>query len=203
MKLLKIEIAAALAFIICIFVGTYQLDKSCDGIRQGVLRFHVVAASDSKKDQSLKLRLRDELLLKGKEIFSQSETKNEAQAKIEDDLKKIQNCAQSFLIKNGCSHDVSVSLEKSYFPTRKYEGFTLPAGYYDALRVVIGKGEGQNWWCVMFPALCLPAAKQDKKSFDGILTDSQKKFITSDRYEIRFWLVEKWQELQRKFMYNN
>lgn len=203
MRLLKIEIAAALAFIICIFAGTYKLDKDCDGIRQGILRLHVVAASDSKEDQSLKLQLRDELLLKGREIFSPSDTKREAQTKINDSLKEIQACAEAFLVQKNNYQGVSVSLEKSYFPTRKYEGFTLPAGYYDALKVVLGKGEGQNWWCIMFPSLCLPAATQTDKSFDGILTDPQKEFIVSDRYEIRFWLVEKWQELQRKFIYNN
>lgn len=203
MKLLKIEAAALLAFIICFFSWVYKLDKDCDGIRQGVLRLHVVAASDSREDQSLKLQLRDELLLKGREIFSPSDTKKEAQAKIKEGLEEIQNCAEDFLIKKSSLHNVSVSLEKSYFPTRKYESFTLPAGYYDALKVVIGKGEGQNWWCVMFPSLCLPAAKQTENAFDGILTEDEARLVASDKYEIRFWLIEKWQQLQRKLMYNN
>lgn len=203
MKFLKIELAALLAFIICVCISTYKLDSECDGIRENVLRLHVIAASDSDADQEIKLQLRDELLVKGKEIFSQSSTKAEAEKKLSDGLGIMQAAADSFLGKNGYPYKASVSLEKSYFPTRAYEGFTLPAGIYDALKVTIGEGDGQNWWCVMFPALCLPAAEKEKADFDGILTDSQKRIITDEKYEVRLWLVEKWQEMKDFFIYNN
>lgn len=193
MKIRHAELAALFAFIICVLMSTYNLDKNCDGIRENILRLHVIAASDSAEDQRIKLKLRDELLLKGSEIFSESKTKDEAEEKIRTDISILQKEADSFLEKSGYSYTAQVSLEKSWFPTRKYEDFTLPAGYYDALKVVIGKGEGKNWWCVMFPALCLPAAKKDDISFDCILTEKQEEIITDEKYEIRLWLVEKWQ----------
>lgn len=203
MKLLKIELAALVAFIICITLSTYKLDGECQGIREGVLRLHIIAASDSADDQEIKLRLRDELLLKGKEIFSKSETKQEAEKKLYRSITLIEKHADEFLSREGYPHKAKVSLEKSYFPTRRYEDFTLPAGFYDALKVTIGSGEGKNWWCVMFPMLCLPAAEREEPSFDGILTDKQQEIITEEKYEVRLWLVEKWQEMKEFFIYNN
>lgn len=203
MKFLKTELAALIAFIICITLSTYKLDSECEGIRENVLRLHVVAASDSDADQKIKLQLRDELLLKGKEVFSGSGTKAEAEEKLRYGISLMQKEADDFLSKEGYPHKARVSLEKSYFPTRSYESFTLPAGIYDALKVTIGSGEGQNWWCVMFPALCLPAADKGKADFDGILTDKQQKIITDEKYEVRLWLVEKWQEMKDFFIYNN
>ena len=202
MKLLKIELAALIAFIICISLSTYKLDSECDAIREGVLRLHVIAASDSEYDQRIKLELRDCLLLKGKEIFEGSETKKAAQEKITKGISLIQQEADRFLESKGYPCKASVSLGKSYFPTRRYENFTLPAGNYDALKVTIGSGEGRNWWCVMFPALCLPAAEKRKDDFDGILTEKQKQIITAKNYEVRLWLVEKWQELESFFTNN-
>ncbi len=203
MKLLKTELAALVAFIICVTLSTYNLDKECDGIRENILRLHVIAASDSEYDQEIKLQLRDELLIRGKEIFSQSRTKDEATKKLRDGISLIQKEADSFLEKEGYPYKASVSLEKSFFPTRSYDSFTLPAGFYDALRVTIGSGEGQNWWCVMFPALCLPAAEKSAADFDGILTEKQQQIVTEEKYEVRLWLVEKWQEMKDFFIYNN
>ena len=202
MKTVKIEIAALIAFILCVFISAYNLDRECDGIRESILRLHVIAASDSEYDQKVKLQLRDRLLLKGSEIFSESRTKREAEIKLETGLEILTDEANTYLESIGYPHKATVTLGKSRFPTKKYDGYTLPAGVYDALKVTIGYGEGQNWWCVMFPALCLPAAKKDI-SFDGILTKKQQTFITEEKFEIRFWLVEKWQELEKNFIYNN
>ncbi len=201
MKLLKIECAALFAFIICVAMSTYNLDRDCDGIRNGILRLHVIAASDSSKDQRMKLLVRDELLKKGAEIFSVSTTKKDAENKISSSIKELEKTAQDFLKSENYPYDAEVRLGKSFFPTRKYDGFTLPAGYYDALKVVIGKGEGQNWWCIMFPALCLPAAEGTEAYFDGILTEKEQSIITKEKYEVRLWLVEKWQEIKK--IYNN
>ena len=203
MKFLKIELAALIAFVICIALSTYKLDSECDGIRENVLRLHVIAASDSSYDQQIKLELRDSLLSKGKEIFSGSETKKEAEKKISDGISLMQNEADRFLKSKGYPHKANVSLGKSFFPTRVYDGFILPAGNYDALKVTIGSGEGQNWWCVMFPALCLPAAQKNEIDFDGILTEKQQQIITEEKYEVRLWFVEKWQELESFLLHND
>lgn len=203
MKTVKFELAAIVAFILCIFLSAYNLDRECDGIRQNILRLHIVAASDSEYDQRVKLQLRDILLSKGSELFSESTTKGEAEDKIVAGLELLANEANTYLEGIGYPHRATVTLGKSRFPTKKYEGYTLPAGVYDALKVTVGGGEGQNWWCVMFPALCLPAAKKSSDCFDGILTEGEQKFITEEKFEIRFWLVEKWQELEKYFIYNN
>lgn len=201
MKFLKIELAALFALIICIFMSTYNLDRQCDTIRDSVLRLHIIAASDSEEDQQIKLLLRDEILKKGNEIFSESKTKEDAEEKIRKHSLTLQKEAENYLESISYPATVSVTLGKSFFPTRKYESFTLPAGTYDALRVVIGRGEGKNWWCVMFPGLCLPAAQRTTNSFDGILTEKEQQIVTNEKYEIRLWLVEKWQEI--KSIYNN
>lgn len=203
MKFAKIELAALFALIICVFMSTYNLDKECDGIRNGILRLHVIAASDSGTDQEIKLQLRDRLLLKGNEIFKSSKTKKEAEKKIREGIPLLEKEAAAFLKEKGYNSSITVSLTKSYFPTRKYEGFTLPAGNYDALKVVIGEGKGKNWWCIMFPALCIPAAKDTGYDLDAILTDKEKAIITEEKYEVRLWLVEKWQELNNFLIYNN
>lgn len=203
MKIAKIEIAALFALIICVFMSTYNLDKQCDGIRQSVLRLHIIAASDSVEDQEIKLKLRDELLTKGEEIFRGSKTKEEAEKKIRYGIPLLKKEADIFLKKNGYNKKASVTLTKSFFPTREYEHFTLPAGFYDALKVIIGEGDGKNWWCVMFPALCIPAAKGDCADLDKILTEKERRIVTEDKYEIRLWLVEKWQEINNFFIYNN
>ena len=203
MKLRKFELAALIAFIICITMSTYKLDGECDGIRQNILRLHVIAASDSSYDQKIKLELRDRLLIRGEEIFAESETKEAAEEKISDSISLIQQEADSFLSEKGYPYKATVSLGKSYFPTRHYDSFTLPAGNYDALKVTIGEGEGQNWWCIMFPALCLPAAEKERNNFDGILTEKQQQIITDKKYEVRLWLVEKWQEINNYLVYND
>lgn len=203
MKFKKIELAALIAFIICITVSTYKLDSECDCIRQNILRLHVIAASDSRYDQKIKLELRDRLLIRGKEIFEGSETKNAAEEKISQGISLMQKEADSFLQEKGYPYNATVCLGKSYFPTRHYEGFTLPAGTYDALKVTIGEGKGQNWWCIMFPALCLPAAEKSSVSLDSILTEKQQQIITDKKYEVRLWLVEKWQEINNYFFQDN
>ena len=203
MKLIKLELAALVAFIICVFLSAYNLENECQSIRQGILRLHVIAASDSDADQKIKLELRDALLTKGAEIFLQSATKEQAQQKLSEGLSLLQKETDRFLKEKDYPHKATVTLEESYFPTRQYENFTLPAGRYDALKVVIGSGEGQNWWCVMFPALCLPAAQGECEDFDGILTEKQQEIVKGEKYKVRLWIVEKWQELNDFFIYNN
>lgn len=195
MKYAKVHLAFIIAFFICILLSTVSLDKKSENIRQEVLRLHVIAASDSEQDQKLKLQLRDELLIKGKEAFEDSKNKQQAEEKIKKALPYLKQTAQSFVNEKGYDYKVDVRLEKSFFPTKSYGSFTLPAGNYNALRVIIDKGEGQNWWCVMFPPLCLPAAEKDSVKLSDVLTDGEMEIVTDRKYEVRLWLVEKWQEL--------
>ena len=201
MKLKAIEISALIALIFTV-ASALSFESSCEGIREKVLRLHVIAASDSAADQSIKYAVRDELLRDGESIFRGSETVIQAQEKIGTSLGIMQESAERTLRRLGCDYPVTVSLGRAYFPTREYEDVTLPAGYYKAVKVIIGEGKGKNWWCVMFPPMCLPAAVKDSPSLDDILSERETEIVTGgERYEIRFWFVEKYYELKEKFIH--
>lgn len=163
MKLLKIERAVILGLVISIaasMVSGYSVfSKECDDIRGRVLRLHIIANSDSVSDQQLKLNVRDKILEHSDEIFGKASTKEEAEEKVRAKLDEIEKIAKDEVAREGYSYDVKAQLVNMYFNTRTYGDVTLPAGYYDAVRVTIGKAEGHNWWCVLFPSLCLPAAE--------------------------------------------
>ena len=149
--------------------GTSMNDK--------LIRFHVIANSDSPDDQSVKLRVRDEVL---KEIGSKleySKSKRESSDIINNNILDIKTVAQSELIKNGKDYNVAVSLVKSSFPAKMYSNITLPAGEYDALKIVLGKGDGKNWWCVMFPPLCFIDITRGVTSMD---TENRLKTVLND-----------------------
>ncbi len=201
MKLKAIEISALIALIFTV-ISTLSFENSCEGIREKVLRLHVIAASDSATDQNIKYAVRDELLRDGESLFHGSETAVQAEEKIGDSLGLLQKSAENTLRKLGCDYPVNVVLGRTYFPTRQYESITLPAGYYNAVRVIIGEGKGKNWWCVMFPPMCLPAAIKDSPSLDELLSEKEEQIVSGGKkYEIKFWFVEKYYELKEKFIH--
>ncbi len=201
MKLKAIEISALIALIFTV-ITTLSFENSCEGIREKVLRLHVIAASDTVTDQSIKYAVRDEILRDGESLFHGSETVLQAEEKIGASLDLLQKSAENTLKKLGCDYPVNVVLGRTYFPTRQYESITLPAGYYNAVRVIIGEGKGKNWWCVMFPPMCLPAAAKDSPDLDDLLSEKEEQIVTGgEKYEIKFWFVEKYYELKEKFIH--
>ena len=195
MKLKKIELALILGLTAAIFFNIFSFAFSSRNIKKDVLRLHIIANSDSAFDQALKLKVRNEILRGGNNIFSGNETLEQAKSKIAANLDNIRNIAVQTIEKNGCKYSVKVALEKAFFDTRYYNNFTLPAGEYEALKVVIGKGEGHNWWCVMFPPLCLSAS--DNINNVKSLTEEEKRLILSNPdYEIRFKCVEIYEKLK-------
>ncbi len=198
MKLKAIDIAVFMTLIICI-VATISFENDCKGIREEVLRLHVIANSDEDYDQELKLKVRDALLQSGESIFSGSEDIISAESKIADKQDILRYTAEETIYNLGFDYDVKIELARSYFPTRTYGELTLPAGYYKAVRVIIGQGKGKNWWCIMFPPLCLPAATDSEDIISDFLSEEEMQIVTSDpKYEVRFWLVEKYYELKNK-----
>ena len=123
-----------------------------------VIRLHVLANSDSQADQELKLAVRDRVLEQAEDLYPEDATLEQAREILEDNLDELAAAGQQVVDEAGKDYPVTAQLEECWFPTKKYENFALPAGEYTALRVVIGEGEGQNWWCVAFPPLCLGAA---------------------------------------------
>lgn len=199
-KILTVELAVLTAFIITCVISTMSFASACDDIRNSVLRMHVVANSDSEEDQCLKLKVRDAVLEAGKEYFDNSESAAQAEEKlipVKDELEKV---AQKVVEENGYDYDVKVNIGNAYFPTKTYDGeVTLPAGEYEAVNVIIGSGQGHNWWCVMFPPMCLPAAESDTE-LDEVLSEREYEIVKSNpKFEPRFKIVE-WYE---KFIKNN
>ena len=198
-RLLKIQ---AVVFAVIIAVGVCSVGvfaDNCSRVRSDVLRMHVIANSDSDEDQALKLKVRDAVLESGAELFDGTVTVDEAKAKIEPQKAELEAAAREVIEREGYDYPVSVNVVNEYFATRCYGDLTMPAGRYTAVKVVIGEGAGHNWWCVMFPPLCLPAAQDRGGNIDAFLDGDELKVVeSSGRYEPRFKIVEIIEELREK-----
>lgn len=192
----KIKISFTVGIVVAILFSICSFAKTSEEIRSDVLRLHVIANSDTSVDQNLKLRLRDYILQEGKDIFNGSVNVENAVEKIEPVLPELEKSAKAFVNQAGFDYDVKISLSNEYFTTRTYETVTLPAGKYLALRVVIGSGEGHNWWCVMFPPMCVPAADK-KDEIENVFSEKEIKLVESKpKYEPRFKVVEIYEQLK-------
>ena len=166
-----------------------------------VVRLHVLANSDGEEDQALKLLVRDRVLARATELLTRAADRAEAEALLREELPELEALAVRELRANGCAYPVTAELTDTEFPTREYDGFTLPAGEYLALRVVIGEGAGRNWWCVVFPPLCTAAsADVPAAALAAGLTEDQVGLITEeDRgYVLRFKTVEWWEQIRAR-----
>ena len=184
---------------ILISAQNYSFAISSD-LSQAVFRLHVIANSNSKEDRDLKLKVRDNLLNYMNNICSDCKTKAEAM-KIANENKQIfQEIAEKTIKENSYNYDVKVNINNFYFPTKSYGDISLPAGYYDALRVEIGKAEGQNWWCVMFPSLCFIdissgiVDKSGKENLEENVEDESFKIISQSEnnssIKFKFKIIE-------------
>ncbi len=198
MKKNQIELSFIFAFLLAVIISFCGFESECKTISDKVLRLHVLAASDTREDQQLKLKVRDSVLHCSEDILSGETEKGTAERKIARNLDKLRAAAEEEIQKNGYSYPVTVELGKTDFPTRTYDNVTLPAGQYNAVRVIIGSGEGKNWWCVMFPPLCLPAAKKQTDLSDVLNPDELALTQSDPKYEVRFWIVEKIEKLKEK-----
>ena len=200
LKLLKAHGILLIISFIFILLSVFGFYKSCEGVRENVLRMHVIANSNSKEDQALKLKVRDAVLEKGSELFDGSLRADDAKQKLEPKRDELIKTAKEVIKKEGYNYPVTVDVVNEYFATRAYGKMTMPAGKYTAIKVVIGTGEGRNWWCVMFPPMCLPAAqKETRENIDIFLDDGEAKVVKSNiKYEPRFKIVELIEEYKNK-----
>ncbi len=190
--------AACLALVFCIVLTLAGFDSKCEQLRDKVLRLHILANSDSEQDQALKLKVRDSILKVSDGMFDNLESKDSAMELIEKNTEVFEKIAINTIKKCGYDYPVSISVGKAYFDTRVYDNFTLPAGEYDAVRVLIGKAEGKNWWCVMFPSLCIPAAEKEHKLTEAVDEKSAEIAENAPRYEMRFKVVEWYESFKNK-----
>lgn len=201
-KLKTWEIALMFGVLAAIVTAGW-LGREQKDLAGSVIRFHVIANSDSAEDQALKLAVRDRVLARAEELCPRDATLAQAQAALEGNLNLLAAAGRDVVEEQGYDYPVAASLEDCWFPTKEYEGFALPAGNYTALRVTIGEGKGQNWWCVAFPPLCLGAASEtvEQALEAGHFTPDQGALVTGDGggYVLKFKAMELLGELQGFF----
>ena len=156
-----LTVSMLLGAALAVLLGSFSAFAArCEELPDRLFRLHILANSDSEEDQALKYALRDFLLEDMKETFIGCQTAEEAKTRAKEKLPEIAEKAQQFIYDSGYDHEITASVENIYFTTRRYGNTVVPAGNYDALRILIGEGKGQNWWCVMFPPLCLGAVEE-------------------------------------------
>lgn len=188
-----IAVALVCALIFTIFLTLAGFEVGCNELRGNVLRLHILANSNSDTDQSIKLEVRDAVLTASEKVFESAKSKEDALNLAKENVGLFKTAAEQKLKQLGVNQSVTVKVEKTYFNTREYENFTLPAGQYDAVRVLLGNAEGKNWWCVMFPSMCIPAAADEHSLTEAVDEKSAEIAENAPKYEIRFKIVE-WYE---------
>ncbi len=192
----RIEISLLIALIICGVLNINAFSQQCENIREKMLRMHVIANSNTQEDQELKFKVRDAVLSAGKDVFDGSVTSKDAKEKITPYIDYLENVALNTIKNEGLDYSVKITVENEYFNTRTYDNsVTLPAGHYNAIKVIIGEGKGQNWWCVMFPPMCLPTSVAECEISD-VLTEDETEIVTeTEKYKFRFKVLEIIEEL--------
>ncbi len=199
MKLKYWEIALAVALAVTAIWGAWSLQRQ-DALEQKMIRLHVIANSDSAEDQELKLQVRDDVLAQATELLKHSDNMIQAQRRIDAALPAIEHTAAKEIAAQGYDYPVTARLEETEFPTKEYDGFSLPGGKYLALRVVIGEGAGHNWWCVVYPPLCTTAATDlPKTAIAAGLGEDDLSLITEEDagYVLKFRSVELWETFRQ------
>jgi len=207
MKLLYILVAISTVAIIGIMVHFQNVNT---GLADSLVRLHVLANSNSEKDQALKLQVRDAIIQYMKQHFKDANSSQQAKSSIVANMPQIKQVAEHVIAAQNMNYNVKVELGSYDFPTKQYGDIVLPAGNYQALRVVIGKGEGKNWWCVLFPPLCFVDAThsviptQAKDDLKKVLTKEEYELITADEgsrapIKAKFKLMEILQTSRVKF----
>ena len=192
------ELALLCALCLTLCAALWAQEQS-ERISASLIRLHVLAVDDSAEEQALKLRVRDAVLDFLSPRLEGIESKTEAAELLSRSLPELQSAAAAAAPKSTFStktRKVTVTLTREYYPTRTYGRISLPAGGYDSLRVVLGKGEGRNWWCVVFPPLCLSLESTEELEQD--IGEESFQILSSDGTILRFRLLELWGELTGK-----
>lgn len=206
MKKIKMRIIGLSILLIStlFFSGMYiygevkDIDKVSKGYKDKLIRFHVLANSDSDEDQELKLKVRDEIIKYLQPMLKQSKSLEQSEQIILSESENIKNIGENIIKENGYTYEVEVKLEYNNFPAKQYSNIVLPAGEYKALRILIGEAKGKNWWCVMFPPLCFVDEnngvidKETDEKLRSVLTKEEYNLISEDN-------IEKTKDVKMKF----
>lgn len=180
--------------LLCGLISLFSFAGNSEGIRERVVRLHVLAHSDSDEEQALKLKVRDAVAEEAAVLLGEQPDREAVLACLREQLPHLRETAQDCVREAGYTHTVTAELTEMYFTTREYDSGTYPAGWYDALRITIGEGAGRNWWCVLYPPLCV-AASTKAPTADEVLTAGQLAVVNTPRYAVRFKVVEWWERL--------
>jgi stage II sporulation protein R len=211
LKIFRLAVLCGLIFTFIVGGVTYAYsERTQNRLAKEVIRLHVLANSDEPHDQALKLKVRDGVLAAFKDELSESGSIEETRQFIGSHINEIAKVSEDIIKVNGYGYSVSASLSRDFFPTKTYGDITFLPGEYEALRIVIGEGSGQNWWCVMFPPLCFvdvtkgKVPEKDKQELKKVTTEGEFKLLSDDTRKsdvtvnIRFKIVEWWQNIMRK-----
>ena len=185
------------ALIFSIFLSSFSaFARDCEEIRQNTLRLHVLAASDSEEDQNLKLMARDKILEESGELFLSAKSSEECKKIAEENMERFLSLARNVIEENGYDYKASGEVVEMFFSNRTYDDVTLPAGRYTALRIIIGEGKGKNWWCVLFPPLCIPSCTKTEES-----TELLSPVTGGDaEIQVKLWIVEVFERIKEIFI---
>jgi stage II sporulation protein R len=186
-----------------------KISTASEDYKNKLIRFHVIANSDSDEDQNLKLKVRDAVIDYLQPKLELSSSIEESETIIKSEYKKLENISKNIVLENGYKYDISVGIDYSTFPTKQYSNVVLPAGEYKALRIIIGEGKGKNWWCVMFPPLCFVDEQSSiidtdtDKKLREVLTEEEYALIAQNnkkqvnKVEVKFKIVEILQNIMK------
>ena len=200
MKKLTVLLCTSLLVVSAVWFAGILKDRQT--LNDNLLRLHVVADSDAPEKQAQKQLVKDAVVAYLQEEMQDVESLPQAVSYLEGELEQLQEIARQTLDAAGVADPVTVSLEREAFPVREYDTFTLPSGVYQSLRIVIGEGQGHNWWCVVFPSLCLPATSQgfeDSAAGAGFSDTLVNTLEEKPGYEIRFFFLDCFGWLQNLF----
>ena len=191
-RLKPVEIALIFGVVVALLAGR-GIAAQQEELADTMIRLHVIANSDSETDQSVKLQVRDAITESLQEGMARAMDAEQAKTYLREHLSQLEDLTNETLQALGSSEHGIVQLVKEYFPTRHYETFSLPAGIYDSLKVTIGAGEGKNWWCVVFPELCIPATMsgvEDVAEAGGFPEELTGALTGEPQYKIRFFFLD-------------
>ena len=187
--------ALVCGFVLAALCSFFPFAAACGQLPRDVVRLHVVANSNGAEDQAVKLLVRDAVLEEAARWYQGAGSMEEASSRLCTHLQSIAGAARQVLREQGAGYSATAQMTEMYFPTRDYGDFRLPAGRYRTLRVTLGEGAGKNWWCVVFPSLCLPAATQEEALLT--LPEGERQVVEGGQeVQVKLKAVELWESLR-------
>lgn len=187
--------ALVCGFVLAALCSFFPFAAACGQLPRDVVRLHVVANSNGAEDQAVKLLVRDAVLEEAARWYQGAGSMEEASSQLCTHLQSIAGAARQVLGEQGVGYSATAQMTEMYFPTRDYGDFRLPAGRYRTLRVTLGEGAGKNWWCVVFPSLCLPAATKEEALLT--LPEGERQVVEGGQdVQVKLKAVELWESLR-------